>query len=224
MRMKSCLLLVCILVLLTGAVSAQEPDLQSRPWGFGWDGNPTLRRQLGRWQLAVTAGPNDHLRDDNRISFGPDLPDSLQGITISDDHNKSESGFVRLDVLREIARQDNLVFSGLVGSSYQWNDGESHRSSYYLPDLDYRERKETWFWDRWSLRLGGRLAWYPVPMVSLEADFGVSYGWYNEDHKYWDKDPDETEWNLDFSHKHSQDFDSFGFYDLTSGLNLVVWF
>jgi len=224
MGMKSYLVLACILGLLAGTASAQEPDLQLRPWGFGWDGNPTLRRQLGRWQLAVTAGPDDELRDEENYSFGPGLPDSLQGTLTDSSHRKNESGNVRLDILRQIDRQDNIVFFGQMGCLYQWCDGEYRTSYFYSHDLAYRETKESFFWDRWTLRLGGRVAWYPVPFVSLEADFGVAYKWYHQDKVRSVKDPDETEWDVDHTDTTSQNFDSFGFYDLTSGLNLVVWF
>ncbi len=222
--MKTFAMLMMILLLLAAPAWSQEPDLTSRPWGFGWDGSPTLRRQLGRWQLAVTAGPDDNLSDSETLSFGPDLPDSVQGLLTDGDHSKRESGHVRLDVLREVARQDNLVFFGLFGSSYQWSDYESGSDYYYYRDEGYRLSRESGFWDRWSLLLGGRLAWYPVPFVSLETDFGVVLSWYNRDSVRQSKDPDETEWNVDHRHNHEQDFDSFGFYDLTTGMNLVVWF
>ena len=210
-------------MVLAGAVQAQELDIQQRPWGFGWDGNPTVRRQLGAWQLAVTAGPDVILRDYQHYDFDPGLPDSLVGFQTDDNKNDLKGGTVGLDVLREVARQDNLVFSGLVGGTYQWGDIERWSTDYY-PDGEFRDTRISGSWDRWTLRLGGRMAWYPVPFVSLETAFGLAYSWYNQDTQQRNHDYGATEWTVDNSHDRTREFDSFGFTDLTTDVNLVVWF
>ena len=73
---------------------AQEPV--QRRWGFGWDDGLTLRYWLGgKWELALSAGPDDYLVKDEVRSWNLTDPPQLQGQLEIPRDQRDEHGWVR---------------------------------------------------------------------------------------------------------------------------------
>ncbi len=72
--------------------------------------------------------------------------------------------------------------------------------------------------------LGIRLAWFPVDFISLETEFGLMYTWSDQETKYLNYSEHDEEWTSEFSESSSQAFDDFGPYDLTTDIQLILWF
>jgi hypothetical protein len=212
-----------VLLLTVGGVQAGEEAERARNWGLGWENGLTLRRQLGEWQVGVTAGPNDSLSDHDVTLFENDLPDSLQGIVSSSRSSRTESGYVRLHLARRLASQRTLVLSGVLGGGYSWSDEGSGRSQFYFGDMDWSENRVDLFSETWQLRLGTRVAWYPVPFVSLEAEFGLIYQWNTNESDRWYRNSGEQEWSLEHEANRSHSFRTYDNTDLTYNLHIIFW-
>ncbi len=226
--MKRLLMLACAVLVLAGNGFAQEEHTQKYDWGFGWDSGLTLRRNFDQWQVGVSAGPDDYLRDNFRHDFSSDLPDSMQGRLQYSDHNRRESGFVRLHVAREVLRRDNLLFQGLLSGIYSWTDFMDEDLSYYFDEDEGVEnlRRSTTerFTHYYHLLVGMRVSWFPVSFLSLEHEFGLTYRWIEGEEERRIYDERDHSLDHDVYETREQSFQSFGPYSLTGDIQIVFWF
>ncbi|TFG38592.1 MAG: hypothetical protein E4H48_10330, partial [Syntrophobacterales bacterium] len=152
--MKITLILLLALGVLPVASPAGEDNQLDQAWGFGWDDGLTARRQLGRWQIGLTAGPRDYKLDQTIDTFDSDLPDSLQGLRTNDNEIRREAGFVSLKLTRELAARGDMVFSGLLGGGFAWADSKDLSWRYSTYDEEAREYVSDYFQKEWDLLLG----------------------------------------------------------------------
>lgn len=223
--MRSGLTAVCaLLVLATAGAAAAQDDPSARTWAFGWDDGLTLRHRLGAWQVGVSAGPDDRLRDSYGHSFDPDLPDSLQGSLSQEETVRDESGFVRLSVARDVAVHRTLGLAALASAGYAWGNQSRDSRDYVRRDAGWRENRWLDEWDRYNVSLGARLAWRPVPFLTLETEFGLNYQWRDFETEYWQRGPGDTAWSRTITTGRDQSFTDFGPYDLTYDVQILLWF
>lgn len=209
--------------LATGGAQAGE-EARERSWGFGWDEGLTVRHRAGPWQFGLGAGPEDRLSDRYLQNFDPDLPDSLVGGVVEQSGARIESGFVRLSVARRAAAHRTLELAGLLGLAYSWGNESWDNRSYLAWEADWRESRRQTAWDQWTVQLGARLGWQPVPFLALETEFGLSYRWYEYETESWDRWAGDPLWVRTVDTGRNQYFTDFGTYDLTSNVKIIVWF
>jgi hypothetical protein len=226
--MKRLLMVTCAVLVLAGNGFALEEPGRKYDWGFGWDNGLTLRRNFDRWQVGVSGGPNDFLRDQFRHEFDTDLPDSLQGVLTDSDHTRRESGFVRLHLARDVHRQEKFLFQGVLSGSYSWTDYKEEYQDYYYGqeggEAILAHRIEESFTQNWSLLVGLRLTWFPVPYLSLEHEFGLVYLWENIETESTRFDERDHRLSRDVLETRRQYFEDFGPSSLTSNIQIVFWF
>jgi hypothetical protein len=222
--MKTIVVWLCAFLTLSGVALAEDKEQFERKWGFGWDEGLTLRRQLGVWQIGLSAGPNDYRDDRSTDRFDPDYPDSLNGSPIQGYKVRRESGYVYLELARELVSRRNLEFSGTVGGMFNWNDFKAEEATYYVLDGETRMRIDEYFSKEWRLRVGAKLAWFVLPWLSVEKKFGLVYLWEEEDRTDWDKGRNDIEWTRDVRSQSYQSFNSFGTTSLTYEARIIFWF
>lgn len=223
--MRTGLTAACALLVLAAAGgAAAADDAATRTWAFGWDDGLTLRHRLGSWQVGISAGPDDRLSDAYRQSFDPDLPDSLQGALTQDGTDRDESGFVRLSVARDLAAHRTLGLAALAAASYAWSNESRDDRNYDPWEADWRETRWLNEWDRFDVRLGARLAWRPVPFLTLETEFGLAYQWRDYETEQWQRWPGDPAWTRNVTTGRDQSFTDFGPYDLTYDVQILLWF
>ena len=222
--MKKIILAACLMAALIGSAYAGESVAKERNWGFGWDDGLVLRRNFDLWQVGVSAGPNDRLTDSYTHRSGTALPDSLQGFLAEEIHYRTESGFVALHVARELTEYRNLKLLGLVTGRYTWIDDKDEVRRYEAWNGGFYVYSTERFTELYRLMLGIRLAWFPVDFISLETEFGLMYTWSDQETKYLNYSEHDEEWTSEFSESSSQAFDDFGPYDLTTDIQLILWF
>lgn len=216
----------CILVAAVCAAGTARAEGQDRgrAWGLGWDNGLTVRRLVGPWELGVSAGPNDARGDDYTYTSSPDLPDSVSGGLTDSTVDRRESGFVRLYAAHPLAAYRTLQLSAVGGAGYSWSDMSTTDRHYYAWDNGWRTERRDIFTDTWQVTAGFRVAWFPVPFLSLETEFGLSLRWVDRTTKVYDLNADDLVPTQ--SHATSSDnyFEDYGPYSLTSDIQLVVWF
>ncbi|MFO7607834.1 MAG: hypothetical protein R6X35_01370 [Candidatus Krumholzibacteriia bacterium] len=223
--MRSGLTAICaLLVLATAGAAAAQDDTTTRTWAFGWDDGLTLRHRLGAWQVGLSAGPDDRLTESYVQRFDPALPDSLAGAVTGENDSRRESGFVRLSLARDLAAHRTLGLAALTGLAYSWGNESWDDRSYDRWDNDWDERRRLTEWDSWSVQLGARLAWRPVPFLALETEFGLSYHWYDSTTERRDRWAGDTAWTRVVTAGRDRVFADFGPYDLTSNVQILLWF
>ena len=175
-RLLSAAAAVCLLgLLLLGTTDVEAAD-RERKWGFGWDDGLTLRRWLGDWELALSAGPNDYLSKTEERIWDPSDPIDLQGALEVPADDRREEGWVRFQVGHLAATYDDfglVVFSGLT---YNWRDVQNSSTA-----LDYTGLYDSYDWsyfdNNWILELGLRPSWRPVEFLSIEMAYGLRFTW-----------------------------------------------
>jgi len=217
------------LLLLAGAARADADH--ERTWGFGWDtydwrNGLTLARQLGDWQLAVSGGPMDRKREDERVGFGTEVPDSLQGFVIDTREDKRESGFVRFEMSHCLASHESLRFSAMTGAQFAWSDYQNSSSYYSYFNEGWRHSTTAGFSKTWHALAGARITWFPWRRLSVEKEFGLVYEWYHDESTRTSSDDysDPPRWERNAETSKEQEFYSFGDASITGNLRIIYWF
>ena len=180
---------VCALLLLAAPAAARDQDDggRDRHWALGWEDGVTLRRDLGLWDVSVSAGPQDWLDNSDRYSWNTEWPDSLQGQVTSsyDDHH--ESGFVRLTVARQLGAWDDFTLHATGAGAYTWSNANGTSVHWYSSQPEPDRRVTASHEDAWAAALGFRLAWRPLPYLGLHTRLGVilrsETGWRTETYR-----------------------------------------
>jgi hypothetical protein len=222
---------LAVLLALTFAAQAAkaaavETGPVARKWGLGWDSGLTARLWLkGVWEFALGAGPNDNLtdREDQHFDTGspPDWNAQEERILGED---KTESGFVRFQAGRLVARRGPLGLVCFSGLEHSWADS---RYSYNALNLDYPNgnRDNTRDYDRstWRLSLGLRPSFVILDFLTIETAFGLHYAW--SDNQRSDRtvysETGRIRWDLSGEDSHS--FTYSGWTGMGS-LQFIVWF
>ncbi len=223
-------LLVTLVILVTVQPLLAETavDNRERKWGLGWQEGLTLRRAMGPWQVGVSAGPDDWLRDIETRSWNDEEPDSLQGRLSDLDEDRRESGYVRLQVARRLVVEAPLAFMVETSLRYRWSDVRN-RDEYWVPKYGYEgSTTSDYFTKEWTLGLALRLAWRPLAMLTIETDFGLVYSWEETERAYESirvdyEDPEDSYHHVDGSYTKSHSFGDTGWRGLVS-LDFIVWF
>lgn len=222
--MKTTIVWLCVFQALSGVALAEESASFDRMWGFGWDSGLSLRRQLGDWQIGLSAGPNDYRNDQAVDRFDPDFPDSLNGSLYRENNTRRESGFVYLEVARELATRRNIEFSGTVGGLFTWSDFKRDEASYDIVDGKSSLYASEYFTKEWRLLAGVKIAWFVTPWLSLEKKFGLVYQWLDSDQTDWRKYANDSEWTRDVITESYQSFNSYGDASLYYDVRIIFWF
>ncbi|HPF71697.1 MAG TPA: hypothetical protein PLQ13_13560, partial [Candidatus Krumholzibacteria bacterium] len=155
------------------AAMADDAPGRVRTWAFGWEDGLTLRKAFGLWDVSLSAGPSDWLQRTDTYSWDTDLPDSTQGGLSHEYDDSRESGFVRVSAARELTRWRTLSLHGGCGVRYLWGNEWDTSVNYDSGGaVSYRRRTE-YHEDRFSVDLGVRMAWRPVPIVSVQLRAGL---------------------------------------------------
>jgi len=215
------------LVLVAAVPSlAVESGPVDRKWGMGWDDGLTARLWLrGTWELGVAAGPNDNLRNTDRSTYdtgSPPLWEESQENTLSDD--RTESGFVRAQAGRLLARRGPLAAVCFLGLEYAWSDGGggNTRTSVDLLDNSYTES-----WDNdssaWTLTLGLRPSFEILGFLTIETAFALEYRWLDSQWVDRIEYPDTGRVLIDVQSGSGNRFDDAGWTG-TGSLQFFIWF
>lgn len=217
----------CALALtLTLTLAATDVAAETGPlprWGLGWLGlaqAPTVRVRLGDWQIGVAARPDDDLSyreqwDDD--PFGPSTPDSLRNVP---DDDKTESGWVRLDVARRVKSWGNVELPLMLAFAYSWRDERDERRTWVAQYQGYEIWRIEEYRNSYELILALRPTWRIRPWVSLETEIGLRFDWYNFDRSDRRSRPNQEEDDVTFDQGHGKSFTSHG-WSSTSGIGLV---
>jgi hypothetical protein len=197
-----------------------------RKWGLGWDSGLTARLWLGGvWELAVAAGPDDFLRDVERQYYNTgDPPNWEEREEYTYDESRAESGFVRFQAGRLIARRGPLALVGYSGLQYDWTDGRYSYSRVYVDDPD-RSYTQTNDFDEsaWTLTLGLRPSWVVLDFLTIETAFGLEYRWSRKDWAEFKEYPETGEISISTSFEDGHSFNDSGWNGL-GYLQFIVWF
>jgi len=168
-------MVACALLVLAAPALAQDGDQAERPrhWSVGWENGITLRRAVHRWDFSVAAGPADWLRDADTYSWGPALPDSQQGIRTVTDNHRQESGFVRLGAARELSRWREFSLHGTIDGTFDWSHSQDTYEDLSQGSGDYDRRVTDYDSETWTLAVGLRMAWRPVPFLGIQVRLGL---------------------------------------------------
>lgn len=168
-------LVVVLLLSAASAAAGTGGGERARNWALGWEDGVTLRRALGPWDLGLSAGPDDWLWEQETYVWRADWPDSVQG-TLDDEHkDHRESGYVRLGVARELTAWQTLSMQATLSGQYTWVNSE-YKSVYYDWSSDNHEtRTRDFHSDAYVVALGARIAWRPVPFISIQTRLGLAY-------------------------------------------------
>lgn len=177
-------LLLLMLALATGARAGQdEPAEPLRRWGFGWDpvisgSGLTVRHRFSPvWDLAVAAGPNDFRRDTVRLAWDDDANQFEDGVPQTDS-DRQEQGWVRLAAGRRFWHDGRLGVSGVLAVTYRWSVEEWRYREIGSPSgslIDYRNRRESYDIENWTLALGIRPAVAVTPRLHVEFEAGLEF-------------------------------------------------
>lgn len=217
-----------VLMILTsaGPTSAVETGPVDRKWGLGWDSGLTGRLWLGGvWELALSGGPNDELSNDLRHSIDSGYPpfwEERESYTTEDD--KQESGFVRIQAGRLLARRGPMAAVGYLGLKYKWshsryidkvNDVDDPENS-HIHGRDYDDSS-------WILTLGLRPSFEVWNFLTIETAFGLWYRWYDYERVEWREYTQTGQVSQDVSTENEERFSSSGWSGMYS-LQFIVWF
>jgi len=220
-----CTLILFFLLLLSGsALAGEQPEPAAQTWGVGWDDGLTVRRWLGdRWELALSAGPDDYLVKAETQAWMQSDPALQRGVLQVPEDHRQEQGWVRAQVGHLLTRRGRLALVAYSGLTYNWIDYQER--SLVLDPLvgDY----DTWeldrFTERWVLTLGLRPSWRPADFVTIELAVGLNFIWES-----WDQTTERTlagvetgDYTVDSGH--SRSFEDFGWQGASS-LQFFFWF
>ncbi len=194
-----------------------------RRWSVGWENGITLRRAVGAWDFSVSAGPADWLSDEDTYDWNTDLPDSLQGFRRGTDNHRTESGFVRIGAARELAGWHEFSLHGTLDGMYDWSNAQDKYEDFRQVNGDYDRRVTDNDRREWSLALGLRFAWRPVPFLGIQTRLGLRIR--SETSTYTTTDFDSGTLDVTRTSRPGRDirFEDFGNYG-TSSLEFFVWF
>ena len=223
---------VCILLAAAAACPAAgaDPGPETGPverrWGLGWDQGLTARLWLGGvWELAVAAGPEDFLNDGEGFEYDtgypPDWEESEIGKVTED---RTESGFVRVQGGRLVARRGPLAMVCFTGLQYRWSDGStrvSHEDA-LQPDLSYIETTDSDS-STWTLTLGIRPSFVVLGFLTIETAFGLEYRWSETTWAQRREYPDSGRLFVETYASDGNSFDDSGWTG-TGSLQFILWF
>ena len=218
------------LVILMAAVALQAAAVETGPverkWGLGWDEGLTARLWLGGvWELGVAAGPDDFLQDTNATEYHTGSPPEWDEARLDTyEGDRMESGFVRGQFGRLLARRGPLAVVCYTGLQYQWSDG---RFAYDREYPDDHDRNNTNAVDRdssvWTLTLGLRPSFVVLDFLTIETAFGLEYHWFEyETTRRWEY-PETGELRTEYIFKDGNSFEDSGWNGMAS-LQFFVWF
>lgn len=214
-------LLVLCSMLLTGVAWAETRV--ERTIGVGWDNGLTLRYWVaGQWELAIGAGPDDHLIKEESRAWRLDTPPGLNGQLEIPTDQREEHGWVRFQIGRLMASRDNLDLVLFSGLTHEWSS-EQTKSEIFDPVVaDYDMRDVDRYTKIWSLELGLRPSWRPVDFLTIEMAFGLRFNWES-----WEQTQLESQAGTDghdrtITDGHGRSFDDFGWDGVTS-LQFIFW-
>ncbi len=214
--------LLGVLALMVAGCAAAETESLPR-WGLGWLGQseaPTFRVRLGEWQVGLAARPNDNLyyRESwQENEFSGSTPDSLRNVP---DDDKIESGWVRLDVARNLKSWSKVDLPLMLAFAYSWSDGKEEQRSWEEHNQGFYVWNRSVYSNSYQLILAFRPTWRIKPWVSLETEFGVRFDWFNFDRTTRRSRPNQEQDELEFEQGHGKSFSSHGWSE-SSGIGLV---
>lgn len=206
--------------------AAVETGPVERKWGLGWDNGLTARLWLaGVWELGVAAGPQDFLKDTEGYEYDTGYPPEWresEAESLAED--RTESGFVRAQIGRLVARRGPLAMVCFTGLQYQWSDGRSQYSREYPldPDESFTHSSDN---DSsvWTLGLGIRPSFIILDFLTIETAFGLEYRWFNSEYTLRREYPETGQLILETSTDDAHRFDDSGWTGMGS-LQFIVWF
>ncbi len=213
--------MLLLMLLMPGWSQGQE--MVERTWGVGWDNGLTVRTWLGgRWELAVSAGPDDYLRKEETRSWYLNAPEAQHGLLEVPQDIREEHGWVRFQAGRLIKKKNQFAVVGYGGVLYEWIVHQER--SLMLQEVSnlYDTFELDRHTQRWIFTLGLRPSWQPVSFLTIEAAFGLNF--VVED---WDQTTTETWAGVD-GHDyqeldgHGQQFDDFGIDGMAS-IQIFLW-
>ncbi len=218
------LLFVAVLgQIVTGGEPAAAQTAVDRGWGVGWDDGLTVRRWLGgRWELALSAGPDDYLVKDEVRSWNIDDPGSLQGMLEVPLDHREEHGWVRFQAGRLIAGKRDLSLVGYAGVVYEWVDHQERSLQLDQMIGEYDTFELDRFTDTWVLAMGLRPSWQPAGYLTIEMSFGLNFAWSS-----WDQTSLRTYAGIEGTDRetrsgHGRTFQDFGWQGMGS-LQFIFW-
>ena len=208
------------------SAAAVETGPVERKWGLGWDEGLTARLWLGGvWELAVAAGPDDFLKDGEGLEYDTGYPpdwEESEADKVTED--RTESGFVRAQAGRLVARRGPLAMVCFTGVQYQWSDGSSKVSREYPldPDNSYVRTIDS---DNtsWTLTLGIRPSFVVLDFLTIETAFGLEYRWFKSEWARRQEYPDSGRLLVETEVSDGNSFDDAGWTGMGS-LQFIVWF
>lgn len=212
-----------LLVLLAAAVAAQDGDAERvRRWSVGWEEGLTLRRELGVWDVSLSAGPDDWLTEGQVYRWDDAWPDSLQGQLTDGDSHHGESGYVRLGGGRLLTAWREFSLHGTLGGQFTWSN-EQDSYTYYRGEPVADTRTVDSHEEAWRVDLGLRIAWRPVPFLGIQARLGLRLATATGTRNSLEYDASDDEWRSSEAPYKSTSFYDYGSYG-TSSLEFFVWF
>jgi len=220
--LKRLVIWAALVLLMAGSATAGEAE-RDRPWGVGWDEGLTVRRWLGNWELALSAGPDDSLAKVESRSWNQGDPPAQHGALGGPLDDRRESGWVRLQGGYRVASQRTLALVGFAGLAYNWVDEQERTLTLDTLTGNYDAWERDRFTNRWLLSVGLRPSWRPTPFLSLEASFGLQFLWEDWEEaeaflRAGDTVPDIT--RRDGTGSSFQDLG----WDSLSSVAVIVWF
>lgn len=214
-------LLVGIFLLLAGSAQGQEPV--ERKWGIGWDNGLTARLWLqGKWELAVSAGPDDYLSKVERQQWLQSDAPARQGLLEVPQDIREEHGWVRLQGGRLLKSGGDFACTLYAGVTYEWIVHQER--SLVLHDLvnDFDTFELDRHTQRWIMSLGLRPSWQPASFLTIETAFGLNFiteNWDQESVFHYAGSEGSDTVSLD---GHGQKFQDFGFEGAAS-IQIFIW-
>lgn len=226
LRQASTWVLAVVVLSVAFSAAAVETGPVDRKWGLGWDDGLTARLWLGGvWELAVAAGPQDRLEDYTRQNYDTGEPPSwseTQQNGIGDD--RIESGFVRAQVARLVARRGPVAAVCFTGLEYAWSDASYGND---LVDLENPSNSYTYRLDRdtgaWILSLGLRPSFEVLDFLTIELAFGLAYRWTSLESTEQKEFTNTGRVQVDVRSSEGNNFDDVGWTGMGS-LQFFIWF
>jgi hypothetical protein len=219
---------ILALIVLCSVAQADETETGpvDRKWGLGWDSGLTARLWLGGvWELGLTAGPNDDLsnREEENYDTGrpPDWSETEESVVRED---KRESGFVRFQAGRLVARRGPLALVCFSGLKYYWSDS---RYSFQVDKPsnpgDSRENVRDYDSSTWTLSLGIRPSFIILDFLTIETAFGLYYSWDEFEQVERTTYPETGQVRMELDRVSGSSFRYSGWSGMGS-LQFIVWF
>lgn len=222
------LIVACAALSASVAVASAgvETGPVDREWGLGWDEGLTARLWLGGvWELGVAAGPDDFLQDIEVSEYGTGYPPEWDEFSYDRaEEHRAESGFVRGQVGRLLARRGPLAVVCYTGLQYRWSDGRNAYDRSYPDDPD-QNNAATIDEDssHWTLTLGLRPSFVVLDFLTIETAFGLEYRWFDYETVGRWENPETGELRTETSTRSGNSFADNGWNGMAS-LQIMVWF